>query len=129
MPAAVKQKVEDMARQQGIKNMKFTNKKGVELSNVEDVPDNELSDGDSNYVDKESGDRDEDDDLLADEYEAQHDEDDSGNEVECIVYVAKEDWIEDGLKPTHNYQEHILHGAPLLSEDYLDSLKNLDTID
>ena len=49
LPAAVKERVEEMALTQGIKNVKFTNRAGVELPNIEDERGTEYTDAYDDY--------------------------------------------------------------------------------
>lgn len=49
--------------------------------------------------------------------------------VTADVYIAKEEWITEGLKPTSEYMEHILRGKPIFTEAYFKRLKSIPTTD
>ena len=40
------------------------------------------------------------------------------NKIECITYIAQNDYIVEGLKPTDNYMKFLMEGSLLLSTDY-----------
>lgn len=54
---------------------------------------------------------------------------DNGQEVEAKTYIATEKWKKDGLKPSKSYLEHLLKGSDLLSNEYVEKLKKIETID
>jgi gamma-glutamylcyclotransferase len=41
-----------------------------------------------------------------------------GNKIECITYIAQNDYIVEGLKPTDDYMKFLIDGSSLLSSDY-----------
>jgi len=53
----------------------------------------------------------------------------SGETVEVLVYIAKEDMTAEGLKPTKEYLNHLLKGCDILSKEYCEKLRNIETID
>lgn len=53
----------------------------------------------------------------------------SSETVYAWVYIAVEDKTESGLKPDKEYLSHLLKGESFLSEDYMEFLKQVKTID
>ncbi|MCD6194956.1 gamma-glutamylcyclotransferase [bacterium] len=54
---------------------------------------------------------------------------DSGEEVKAVTYIAKPNKVEDGLKPSKSYLDHLLKGCNLLSREYCKRLKKWKTLD
>ncbi|WP_035588223.1 gamma-glutamylcyclotransferase family protein [Hippea jasoniae] len=54
---------------------------------------------------------------------------DSGAEVEAVVYIANENKIDNNLKPTKAYLKHLLKGCDLLTKEYCEKLKKIETVD
>ena len=52
-----------------------------------------------------------------------------GSVIQCIVYVARPETINDSLKPKRVYLEHLLAGKDFLSEGYYEILEKTETID
>ncbi len=52
-----------------------------------------------------------------------------GRRVEAVAYIANPSKIKEGLKPSREYLEHLLRGCDLLSKEYCEKLKRLETID
>ena len=50
-----------------------------------------------------------------------------GNKIECITYVAQNDYIVEGLKPTDDYMKFLIEGSALLSPDYQKMLESIIT--
>ena len=50
-----------------------------------------------------------------------------GNKIECITYVAQNDYIVEGLKPTEDYIKFLIEGSSLLSPDYQKMLESIIT--
>lgn len=53
----------------------------------------------------------------------------SGEEMEATVYIAKEDMIEEGLKPRKAYVGLMLSANDILSPEYIQFLKSIATLD
>jgi gamma-glutamylcyclotransferase (GGCT)/AIG2-like uncharacterized protein YtfP len=53
----------------------------------------------------------------------------NGETVEAVVYVAQKGMTSDGLKPSKDYLNHLLKGCDLLSKEYCENLRNVETID
>jgi len=49
--------------------------------------------------------------------------------LKAWVYVANENKIKEGLKPRREYLNHLLKGRDLLSEEYIEELQAVETID
>lgn len=49
----------------------------------------------------------------------------NGLDVKAIVYIAQQDWIKTGLKPTQEYLNHLLSAKEDISESYYNKLKNV----
>lgn len=49
--------------------------------------------------------------------------------VEATTYIAKQDKIVNGLSPKREYLNHLLAGQDLLSANYVDKLKQIQTSD
>ncbi len=49
-------------------------------------------------------------------------------EVEAITYVATTDKVEEGLKPSKSYLNHLLKGCDLLSKKYCEKLEKWKTL-
>ena len=45
------------------------------------------------------------------------------------MYIAKEDMTAEGLKPTKEYLNNLLKGCDILSKEYCEKLRNIETID
>jgi len=41
-----------------------------------------------------------------------------GKKIECITYIAQDDYIIEGLNPTNDYMRFLIEGSSLLSQDY-----------
>jgi gamma-glutamylcyclotransferase (GGCT)/AIG2-like uncharacterized protein YtfP len=54
---------------------------------------------------------------------------DSQEIVEATTYIAQTDMTRQGLKPTKQYLNHLLQGCDLLSQEYCDKLKKMETLD
>ena len=54
---------------------------------------------------------------------------DDGDEVDAITYVANPNKVKEGLKPSKEYLDHLLKGSDLLSDDYINKLKAIETLD
>ena len=50
-----------------------------------------------------------------------------GNKIECITYIAQNDYIVEGLKPTDDYMKFLIEGSSLLSPDYQKMLESIIT--
>ena len=48
-----------------------------------------------------------------------------GNKIECITYVAQNDYIVEDLKPTDDYMKFLIEGSSLLSQDYQRMLRSI----
>jgi gamma-glutamylcyclotransferase len=48
-----------------------------------------------------------------------------GNKIECITYIAQNDYIVEGLKPTDDYMKFLIEGSSLLSPDYQKMLTSI----
>jgi gamma-glutamylcyclotransferase (GGCT)/AIG2-like uncharacterized protein YtfP len=48
--------------------------------------------------------------------------------IECITYIAQEDYILEGLNPTNDYMKFLIEGSLLLSPDYQKMLKSIIVI-
>lgn len=53
---------------------------------------------------------------------------DDGKDVEAITYIANPNMVRDGLKPSKEYLEHLLKGCDVLSKEYCDKLKSIETV-
>ncbi len=51
-----------------------------------------------------------------------------GSRVKAWVYVAQPDKVRDGLKPSKEYLDHLLKGCDLLSEEYCEMLRKIETL-
>lgn len=51
-----------------------------------------------------------------------------GSKVKAWVYIAQQDKVREGLKPSREYLEHLLKGCDLLSEEYCEKLKNVKVL-
>jgi cation transport regulator ChaC len=49
--------------------------------------------------------------------------------VTAYVYVAKKEWIVEGLKPTKEYLNHLMKGKEFFTEPYFNRLKTIPTTD
>jgi cation transport regulator ChaC len=54
---------------------------------------------------------------------------DNGQIVEASTYIANQSMIKEGLKPRKSYLEHLLKGCDLLSKEYCEMLKKVETLD
>ncbi|MEM3422029.1 MAG: gamma-glutamylcyclotransferase family protein [Candidatus Hadarchaeum sp.] len=54
---------------------------------------------------------------------------DNGKTVEAITYIAQPNMTRKGLKPTREYLIHLLRGCDLLSKEYCEMLKKVETLD
>jgi len=54
---------------------------------------------------------------------------DDGSEVEAVTYVANPSKVRSGLKPSREYLSHLLKGCDLLSKEYCERLRKLETLD
>lgn len=54
---------------------------------------------------------------------------DNKDKVEAITYIANHKKIKEGLKPSREYLTHLLIGCDLLSEEYCEKLKKIETLD
>jgi len=43
----------------------------------------------------------------------------------CIVYIAQDQWIKEGIYPTKEYINYLLEAKDLLSEEYYNKIKKL----
>ena len=50
-----------------------------------------------------------------------------GNKIECITYIAQDDYIIEGLNPTNDYMGFLIEGSSLLSIDYQKMLTSIVT--
>ena len=48
--------------------------------------------------------------------------------ISAWVYIANQEFVAEGLKPARWYLEHLLSGAPYLSHDYYQALKQTETL-
>ena len=48
--------------------------------------------------------------------------------VNCIVYIAVDTKIKEGLKPSKDYLDHILKGKDLLTENYFNNLSKIELL-
>ena len=48
-----------------------------------------------------------------------------GNKIECITYIAQNDYIVEGLKPTDDYMKFLIEGSSLLSPYYQKMLTSI----
>ncbi|MFH8086652.1 MAG: gamma-glutamylcyclotransferase family protein [Candidatus Aenigmatarchaeota archaeon] len=53
----------------------------------------------------------------------------NGQTVEAITYIAKPDKTREGLKPSKEYLKHLLKGCDLLSKEYCEKLRKVETLD
>ena len=53
----------------------------------------------------------------------------SGDVVEAVVYIARQEMTAEGLKPTREYLNLLLKGCVLLSKEYCEKLRNTQTLD
>lgn len=53
----------------------------------------------------------------------------NGQTVEAITYIARPDRTREGLKPSKEYLRHLLKGCDLLSKEYCEKLRNVETLD
>lgn len=97
----------------------------IEQSNIEyiegvlyDFPDNELSNLDSKEGYPNHYDRIQVVVLTSD-----------GDSIEATTYIAKQDKIINGLSPKKEYLSHLLKGQDILSKEYFDKLKIIQTCD
>ncbi|TFG77678.1 MAG: gamma-glutamylcyclotransferase [Thermodesulfobacteriales bacterium] len=51
------------------------------------------------------------------------------NDIEIKTYIAHPHKTRDGLKPTKSYLDHLLEAEDLMSEDYYNQLKIVETLD
>ena len=56
-------------------------------------------------------------------------ENDQGEFVNCVTYLANSSKISNSLKPEKWYLDHLLEGKEFLSENYFYDLKNTETLD
>ena len=49
--------------------------------------------------------------------------------IKCIVYIANNSKVLEGLMPTTDYMSHILKGKDMLTESYYTNLKNIKLLD
>ena len=56
-------------------------------------------------------------------------ENDKGEFVNCVAYLANSSKISNSLKPEKLYLDHLLEGKEFLSENYFYDLKNTETLD
>ncbi len=54
---------------------------------------------------------------------------DSGEIVKATTYIAQSNMTRGGLKPTKKYLSHLLKGCDLLSKEYCEKLKRVETLD
>jgi len=47
----------------------------------------------------------------------------------AITYIAHSERIQNGLKPSKEYMDHLLKGCDCLSEDYCNKLRSIETFD
>jgi hypothetical protein len=52
----------------------------------------------------------------------------NGETIDAITFVAREDRIREGLKPTKKYLNHYLAAQDILSECYMQMLRNVQTL-
>ena len=52
-----------------------------------------------------------------------------GESVNAVVYIANDDQVADGLKPSKEYMGHLLAGKDLLSKEYVSFLESFETLD
>ena len=50
-------------------------------------------------------------------------------ELEIMTYIAHTHKIKEGLKPSRSYLEHLLAASDLLSGNYYNRLKQVETLD
>ena len=55
-------------------------------------------------------------------------ESEDGTKVKAWVYIAQPDKVREGLKPSREYLEHLLKGCDLLSEEYCEMLRKIETL-
>lgn len=55
--------------------------------------------------------------------------DSNSSHLEITTYIAQEDKTSDGLKPRAEYLDHLLAAEDLLSENYYNQLKIVETLD
>lgn len=55
--------------------------------------------------------------------------DNKGLEKEIVTYIAHPHKTKEGLKPSRFYLEHLLAAEDILSEDYYNQLKRVETLD
>ena len=53
---------------------------------------------------------------------------DSGEKVKAIAYVAQQNKIKEGLKPSKDYLNHLLEGKKFLSKEYFKKLSETETL-
>ena len=53
---------------------------------------------------------------------------DNGEEVEAITYIAQQEMVKDGLRPSKEYLSHLLKGCDLLSKEYCEKLRRTPTL-
>ncbi len=51
-----------------------------------------------------------------------------GSKVKAWVYVAQPDKVREGLKPSREYLENLLKGCDLLSKEYCEKLRKVETL-
>ena len=52
-----------------------------------------------------------------------------GKKLKAVTYVANPNKVKDGLKPSKHYLKRLLKGCNLLSKEYCEMLRNIETLD
>lgn len=45
--------------------------------------------------------------------------------ISCVVYIAQNEWIKEGVYPTKEYINYLLEAKDLLSEEYYNKIKKI----
>lgn len=45
--------------------------------------------------------------------------------ISCVVYVAQNEWVKEGIYPTKEYINYLLEAKDMLSEDYYNKIKKI----
>ena len=53
----------------------------------------------------------------------------NGDNIDALVYIAQSDKIKQGLKPTKGYLNNLLEAKDLISENYYNFIKSINTLD
>lgn len=50
----------------------------------------------------------------------------NGRKAKAVTYIANQDKVRDGLKPSKEYLRHLLKGSDLLSREYREMLRKIE---